>query len=194
MYTLFLYFFLEKVITSTWEKLRENYRKALNRRKRATKSGAGGNPTSTCRFFKELSFLSDIIGVRCTQSNMTPDLFTPPLSPVSTVQHEPVPSPAIGKSSSVTPRFSNSLSTMRPTLSHENTKKRRNSSDSSLQTVLEKAITADLEKAKEVIEDDPDELFCKSLVSSLKSLPNKKNKRAKIQMMQILLDMDSDSD
>jgi len=86
---------------------------------------------------------------------------------------------------------------MRPTLPHDARKRKNYSkSSSSLQSVLEKAITADLEKAsKEVMtNDDPDELFCKSLVSSLRRLCNKKNKRAKIKMMKILLDMESDSD
>lgn len=190
----------------------------MNRRKRATKSGAGGNSTSTCRYFKELSFLMDVVGVRVTQSNIQTDLFTPPASPlpennaplVSPVinappTHQPSSNPhrlspsmtrntSSSKSSSIT---ESPMNTMRSTLQNRRphlTNKRKNDNDS-LQLVLEKAITADLEKSKEVVkDDDPDELFCKSFVSSLKGLSKKKNKRAKIKMMQILLDMESDSD
>ena len=212
------------MITATWDKLRENFRKALNRRKRATKSGASGNPTSTCRFFKELSFLTDAIGVRSTQSNIQPDLFTPPASPVvrntqsnsqSDLFAPPSPVPAYSQESQVSPPVvrksypasttsssgssESSLSvvqTMRPVLtSRERIKKRKPESDS-LQSVLERAIQADINKAKEAgkEENDEDELFCKSLVPSFKGLSKKKNKQAKIKFMQILLEMESDSD
>ena len=50
---------------TAWTKFRENYRKCLNRRKKATNSGASGRQLlPTCQFFKELCFLSDAIGVR----------------------------------------------------------------------------------------------------------------------------------
>ena len=200
-----------------WEKLRENFRKALNRRKRAAKSGAGGNISSTCRFFKELSFLTDVIGVKTGQSNVAPALFTPPASPAFT--HESPESPVMVRRKSCATATSQSstepsvgaatsqssaepsvgetpLSTMRPisTVSREQNKKRKNDSGSSVQSVLERAIQADLDKSKETVIDDPDELFCKSLAPSLKGLSKKKNKQAKIKMMQVLLDMESDSD
>ena len=50
--------------------------KCLNRRKNASKSGASGKQRSTCQFFKELSFLTDVIGVRTTYSNVRPNIFT----------------------------------------------------------------------------------------------------------------------
>ena len=56
---------------------------------------------------------------------------------------------------------------------------------------------ADIDKSKEteIEKNDPDELFCKSLVSSFKGLTKKKNKQAKIKVLQVLLDMeDSDDD
>ena len=56
---------------------------------------------------------------------------------------------------------------------------------------------ADIDKNKEIEKErnDPDELFCKSLVSSFKGLTKKKKKQAKIKVLQIFLDMeDSDSD
>ena len=78
-----LFFFTEKVIIATWDRFRENFRKALNRRKRASKSGSSENPTSKCRFFDELSFLT--IDVRGTQSNIQRDMFTPTASPMPIV-------------------------------------------------------------------------------------------------------------
>ena len=179
------------MIASTWDKLRENFRKALNRRKRASKSGAGGNPSSSCRFFKELSFLTDVIGIRSTQSNVAPGVFTPPASPASAYTHETPVSPAMVRKSFATATSQSSsgssvgetpLSAMRPTstLSREQSKKRKNDSGSSVQSVLERAIQADLDKAKETVTDDPDELFCKSFAPSLKGLSRKKTSKQKL--------------
>ena len=64
-----------------WTKLRDNFRKCLNRRKIATRSGSANKQLPTCLYFKELSFLTDVIGVRTTSSNINPSLFTPPPSP-----------------------------------------------------------------------------------------------------------------
>ena len=49
---------------------RENYRKCLQRRKTATKSGAPGKQLATCLYFKELYFLTFVIGVYNTVSNI----------------------------------------------------------------------------------------------------------------------------
>ncbi|XP_065642557.1 uncharacterized protein LOC136074181 [Hydra vulgaris] len=60
---------------------------------------------------------------------------------------------------------------------------------------LEKAIMIDVEqKLMKINDNDPDELFCKSLVSSFQNLSKKKNKIAKIKVMEILLELESDND
>ena len=60
-------------------KLRENYRRCKNRRKIQTKSGAGTRSLATCAFFKELSFLTDTVGNRPSQSNIS--TASEPISP-----------------------------------------------------------------------------------------------------------------
>ena len=79
----FLLSLLVKLITSAWQKFREDFRKPLNRRKKAFKSGAA---TSTCKYFNKLSFLNDVIGVRYTQSNIQEDhILSPPPSPAFSI-------------------------------------------------------------------------------------------------------------
>ena len=175
-----LLFFTEKVIIATWDRFRENFRKALNRRKRASKSGSSGNPTSKCRFFDELSFLNGTIGVRVTQSNIQPDVFTPPASPMPIVSQADIftqntqnnnqtdiftrevsppivrrPFPSINTSCSGSSTRENQtarqLSSQR-----ERSKKRKPVSESSVTSVLETAILADVEKAKEVEKEKND--------------------------------------
>ena len=66
---------VEKPLTSAWTKLRENFRRCLNRQKKSTMSGAGGEQLPSCQFFKELMFLKDVIGVKLTSSNIKCDIF-----------------------------------------------------------------------------------------------------------------------
>ena len=226
-------YFIGKILSDNWTKLRENFRRCLNRRKKATKSGAGGQALPSCQFFTELSFLNDVIGVRSsTCSNIKSDIFTPPPSPADNQRLSPFTPPSSPADnqrlsptimtrtiSSVTNSdydsshlsaaavrnvpITNSLEpasskqvvpnsgSIQNKLSHTN--KRKQQIDP-VQSALEKAIIADVENNKNN-ETDPDELFCKSLVSSFKNLPKKKNKRAKIKVLQVLLDMeDSDID
>ena len=61
---------------SHWTKLRDNFQKCLNRRKLATRSGAANKQLPTCLYFKELGFLTDVIGVRTTSSNISPEIFS----------------------------------------------------------------------------------------------------------------------
>ena len=72
-------FFLEHELQKLFERLRDNYRRCLRRREKATRSGAGHKKLPTCDFFGELSFLHDVTSARPTASN----IFTtpPPESP-----------------------------------------------------------------------------------------------------------------
>ena len=189
-----------KLVISTWDKFRENFRKALNRRKKSSKSdSAGGNPAPTCKYFGELSFLNDVIGVRNTQSNIQRrDLFTPPASPILSTGSACNISPHIQVeegSAMHTPDLVSgaSLQTMQTPNLRPSTSKKRKSQDSSVQGLLERAIEADLAKSKEKEEEpDEDELFCKILVKSFKGLSKKKNKQAKIRVLEILMELESD--
>ena len=80
-------------------------------------------------------------------------------------------------------------------ISSPNHMKRKMKTDP-LQVALEKAIMNDVEQNKlvKINNNDPDELFCKRLVSSYQNRSKKKNKIAKIKLMEILFEMESDNE
>ncbi|XP_047131831.1 uncharacterized protein LOC124810847 [Hydra vulgaris] len=162
----------EKTLTSAFTKLRENFRRCLNRQKKATMSGAGGDQQPSCQFFTELLFLKDVIGVKLTSTNIKCDIFATPLS----VEHRELENTdnSIKASSSrnyltLTENETtvNSISSPQTNISTPNHMKKKMKIDP-LQVALEKAILLDVEQNKviEINNNDPDELFCKSLVSS----------------------------
>ena len=66
---------------------------------------------------------------------------------------------------------------------------------STVNVLLTKALMNDLGKDQEKnVSEDRDELFCHSLVDSFKNLPRKKNKIAKIKVLQLLLELEEDDD
>lgn len=134
--------------------------------------------------------------MRETQSNIRPGLFTPPDSPLPTDFNRLSPPVARKTTTSLQPNVNQKepdvpqITTTTPQPSTN--KRRRQSSEDPIQTALEKAILADANKSiqNEQDKNDPDELICRSLVSSFKALSTKKNKQAKIKVMQVLLDME----
>ena len=72
--------FVEAKVKKLFEKMKDNYRRCLRKREKSTRSGAGTKKLPTYDFFSELSFLSDVMSSRPTESN----LFTPPPSPAIT--------------------------------------------------------------------------------------------------------------
>ena len=137
-----------------------------------------------------------MIGVRYTQSNIqnADHILSPPASPAFSVENA---SPSPSQSSTPTLK-SPTLQSGTPFTSmrqQPNPPKRRRNQQDTVQTILEKAIEADLKKnSEQPVPDDPDELFCKSLVASFKGLSKRKNKQAKIKVMQIFLELESDEE
>ena len=125
-----------------------------------------------CDFFKELSFLSDLLSTRPKESN----LFTPPPSPavsVSTKSTEDV------LSVDVTSPQSNSLDnyTSRGTETKKNKKSKGNELDELLASSLQHDETENSDSGHFVIK-----------VGQLKGLTKRQNKEARIRIMQIFLD------
>ena len=84
-----MFFIVADVLKKEWGKLRENYRKTLTKREKATRSGAGNKkPLPTCNYFTELSFLSDSMSNRSCTSNIPQSLLSPLSSPASAVDME----------------------------------------------------------------------------------------------------------
>ena len=201
-----------KYLQTQWVKLRDNYRKCLKRRDKATRSGAGIKTLPTCAFFSELTFISDSVSNRATESNVDPGLFTPPPSPDIVVPRRTVQSPSMSQTaqqsssqySSVTtiPKSTTPLDSVRMPVketchqkgnaSKEISNKRKNNP---VDDLLAQAIMDDMndKKRKETLKDntlDHDELFCQSLVPYFKGLSKYKGKRARIKVLQVLCDID----
>ena len=157
-----------------WEKLKDNYRKCIQRRDRMTKSGSGSTKLPVCNFFKELSFLKDISSNRKGTSNVPNST----LNQTNTEDTTTVPSSSI------------------PTKRND---KRKHSSDIELgiDAMLVKALSSgDKSHKDESVErniTDEDELFCLSLVGMLKSLPNKKKRYARMKIEGIFYELSEES-
>ena len=159
------------------------------------KPGAGAKTSPTCAFFKELSFLTDTVGNKATVSNVTPTTL-PDLSPAS-----PNSSFVISEPQSPNMALHHTLpdSPAAPTLVEEEVGKKgkqKTRKDMDIDMLLTRSLIQDIESNEEKKQNTeyPDELFCKSLVDSFKKLPKKKNKRAKIKVLEILLEFEDDDE
>ena len=91
-------------------KLRDNFRKCLNRKKLATRYGVANEQLLTCLYFKELGFLTDVIAMHTTSSNINPEI----------ISASPLPS----SSSSMPQSERNFEEEMRDSLSHHHWKRK----------------------------------------------------------------------
>ena len=53
-----------------WKNLCDSYKKCLDREREISKSGSGARKTPTCRYYKQLSFLRNVVTNRQTISNV----------------------------------------------------------------------------------------------------------------------------
>ena len=178
-----------------WGKLRENYRKTLAKREKATRSGAGNKkPLPTCNYFTELSFLSDSMSNRSCTSNIPLSLSSPLSSPASAVDMEDSIVDESLYAAQPAPVEIHSKSEKIKSTSYARKRKRSIDSDESADLLLVKALDKHLNQASEQSqprpqEEDDDRLFCLSLVKTLKKLNGKKNALAKLKIQQVLFDI-----
>ena len=71
----FLYL-LEPTLKRCWKNLRDGFVKCLKKREVLTRSGAGKTKLPTCKFFDQLHFIRDTIIHRSTESNFNPVIET----------------------------------------------------------------------------------------------------------------------
>ena len=179
------------MLKKIWKNLRDNLSKCLKKRDLLTRSGAGATELPRCKFFKELQFLKDVISNRATQSNLTAS--QPSLENCD--QHEIIAVTSITQSDIM-------CSTPEPTYSDAGTAKmkRKRSSGSKEKEGSCKDEQSSISSLDCAISDylcqqnsqknDADTMFCQSLVPILSSLPPKKNRRAKIDIQQLLYDIE----
>ena len=188
-----------------WSKLRENYSKCISRRERMTRSGSSQKKLPTCSFFEELSYLRDSVAPRSTQSNISfsfgeekRDLFQPvsesSLNSASSNLSKQLPlSPVSDKSANATSIASSTTTIQRNTSCQKNRKNKQQQEQ--LQTGIDALILKALaepnpEQNKSNLRDtdkeDPDRLFCLSLVGQLQELPKRINQFVKFKIQETL--------
>lgn len=160
-----LFLVLVAILKREWSKLRENYRKCLKKRDIKTRSGAGSSKMPTCHFFIELQFLSHSLSNKKGDSN------------IETREED-----------EVCMELHDAVDTQAPT--HRQKKNNKNT-QSQHENVLDAAIIQTLNSvnnkaSEQKSEKDTDTLFCLSLVDTLKSMTPKDNAKAKLEIQQIL--------
>ncbi len=210
--------FIGEIIKAEWEKLRENYRKCLTKREKATRSGAAAKKLPTCNFFAELSFLRDTLLNRRTESNL-------PQPPGGTLSQPPntlsQPPANLTQPSAILPQTPDNDLTVSvgditahepaaPSTTlhgffspfkkqkYENNKtKKANDIQLGIDALLVKALTKDMSPSPEQVpkqglkeKDDPDLLFCLSLVDTVKRLDGRKKSLAKMKIQQVLFELE----
>ena len=144
--------------------------------------------------------MKDILSSHETQSNISDSFLSPPLSPTlvmpSAVGAESSTKASKGKNKNshtsplpVESSSSNEVGSNMVTQTPSKGRKRKSSPDS-LDILLAAALTDDISRPKDndVVKRDTDQLFCESLVDLFQKLPLKKNKLARIKVLQVLYD------
>lgn len=143
----------------------------MKRRNEVAASGAPYTKLPQCKFQKELTFLKNRNGTNLTTLSTTQELTDQTESKTTT------PSTAL--------TFPSTVQLTHPsTTPPVNWIKRKRNNEESLDLLI-KTLENNNEKTK-----DDDELFLLSLVPQMKRLTSKKNNLARIQMQQLLFDME----
>ena len=169
--------FLKKV----WKNLKDNFSKCQKRRERMQRSGAEAQNLPKCKLFAQLMFIRDTIANRPTVSNID--------DPASPCESSLLSSNAI-HATITTDKTPEQLLSL-PTTSQKRSSDRSASRvpmkkamiDPGDQYIIE-ALKTETEKEKVI---DPDQSFVESIVPILKNLPPKKNRLAKVEIMQLLM-------
>lgn len=188
-------------LKAEWKKVREGYRRAVEKRVDQTKSGAASTKLATCRHFNLLSFLYSTVISQATESNVEipcveneSNFGTPGNSEVAAGEATPARRSIDMTISSGS--NSNSSASCQPR------GKTKRKSEDVIDTQLRESLNNVNDAVKAIAgassnefnrnEMDSDMYFCQSLVSSLRSLPPRKNKLARIKIQQVLYDLDEE--
>ena len=187
----------EEALKKRWKNLRDGFQKCCKKIDNMTRSGAGASKLPTCKCFVQLQFLRDSVSNRPTQSNMIQqeesnttqafdfDIPSLPISPLSNSTPISIPNATQDKSYGQNKRKSDSMQ-------YRSSKK---IDRGTVDLMLVKALSEDSKPAvKSDTDNDPDVLFCRSIVSTMKELPPKKSRLLKIDIQKLCLKYEFDED
>jgi hypothetical protein len=151
-----------------------------------TRSGSANKKLPSCDYFAELSFLRDVVTGRKTESNVHRTPYDPSTSSVAPLYSD-IEDKCTQPSSSV----------IRDTRAIRNARKRRSDQ---IDELLAISLAQDFKNEKTTNEmlknksEDQDVLLCSSLVKTFQKLKGKKNKIAKMKVLEILVEFENDDD
>ena len=191
----------EDVLKKRWKNLRDGMMKFIKKIDAATRSGSGSSRLPTCKYFESLLFIRDTVSNKPTESNLHM-----PTANQNSVEYPPglleqnareeihlspsSPTPSLTSNSSnhtVSSQAASSKKRKREEAFFRESKERRDKLDTLITKVF------DEEKHTEVVDDDPELLFCKSLAPTLRRLDNKNKMMAQIEIQQVLLKYEFDT-
>ena len=159
----------------------------MKKRELLTRSGAGLTSLPQCKYFKELAFLSDIVTNRVTESNLN----MPQFHAVDNGECEEVMQNAKQQeltSNTPLPKRKRKLNARESQVHLDDCQSAGSPLDNAIASYLQK------ENSQKDAKEDADELFCRSLIPILSSLPPKKNRKAKVEMQKLLFGIEFDSE
>ncbi|XP_028396781.1 uncharacterized protein LOC114532138 [Dendronephthya gigantea] len=180
--------------------LKDNLKKCLDRRSKATKSGAAASKLPTCKYFDQLRFLHGKVCNKPTESNLTPviDVEDSSLAVNNSSALTSFVTQSVLCPETSTPTSSKSIPASAPGKSKAeteiiaNTPAKRSKSRAEMAFAVDTMLVKTLKDMQEptVTDQDEDLLFCKSLVPILKKMPARQNRLAKIKINQLLFDIE----
>jgi hypothetical protein len=161
-----------------------------------TRSGSANKKLPSCDYFAELSFLRDVVTGRKTESNI--QVIQPVDTATTATPYDPSTSSAAPLYSDIEDKSTQpSSSVIRDTRAIRNARKRRSDQ---IDELLAISLAQDFKNEKTTNEmlknksEDQDVLFCSSLVKTFQKLKGKKNRIAKMKVLEILVEFENDDD
>lgn len=200
-----LFNFTVEFLKTQLKYLKDNLKKCLDRRSKATRSGAAASKPATCKYFDQLSFLHSKVSNKPTESNLTPvteveDTPSVQDNPSTFTVTQSVPSPTISTTTSALAKGISSSAPGKKSAESElipYTPAKRSKSRAEMAYAVDALLVKTLQDMQEpssksttIGDNDEDMLFCKSLVPQLKKMPARQNRLAKIKINQLLFDME----
>lgn len=173
-------YFLEHLLRKKWKNLRDTLIKCLKKRTMIARSGLSGHSKlPNCKFFKELSFLCEILPFPAVTQDLGKPLFSAKhVTPANTVNSANLVSicPPVHTSAQVILK--------NPCVTSSKVLKRL----APLPTISVYSSPSDVsaKKAFTGYDETPDALFCRSLIPTLKNLSPRSNRLAKMEIQKIM--------
>ena len=182
-----------------WKNLCDSYKTCLSREREISKSGSGTFKTPTCRYYSQVSFLRGVVTNQQTISNVTLPTLPPESASPSDLARKSSPAPLFTSTSSYEADDFRSTEPSFEVLSRKGNTSVEGKSTSAKcckrapsMDPVESFLIGNIQKnaASKRNDDDPDDLFCRSLVATLKRLPQKKTQMARLKIQQLLFDIE----